>query len=174
MIKVLFAGEGGQGVQVIAEILAKAAFNECQFASCIPNFGVEQRGGISLAFVAIDNQPIVYPKFEKADILAILSDRSFERVKPYLNSETEVILSPAVTQKKIPKVSRAIHLRGGPDRPPRAWNILVLGKVNRKGKIVSQASLIKAMDERFARQFKKNPELKELDLRALKEGSLKG
>ena len=52
--------------------------------------------------------------------------------------------------------------------PPKVWNILVLGKVNEIGRLVSRESLIKAMEERFAKQFKKNPKLKELDLKALK------
>ncbi|PIU02197.1 ketoisovalerate oxidoreductase, partial [Candidatus Shapirobacteria bacterium CG09_land_8_20_14_0_10_49_15] len=56
-MKIIFAGEGGQGVQVIAEILAKAAFWDGQPSLYIPNFGVEQRGGVSLAFVVIDQTP---------------------------------------------------------------------------------------------------------------------
>lgn len=159
MTKILIAGEGGQGVQVIAEILAKAAFLDDKKALYIPNFGVEQRGGVSLAFVVIDNKPVVYPKFEKADILAILADRSIERVRRYINKRTKIVLGPAVE----------FHLRGGLDTPPRVWNILVLGKVNQISNLVSLKSLIEAMNERFAKQFAKNPELKELDLKALNQ-----
>jgi len=164
-MKILFAGEGGQGVQAIAEILAKAAFQEKKYASYIPNFGVEQRGGVSLAFVIIDRQPIVYPKFEKADILALLSNRSIERTKRYIEKKTKIILSPAVTKKfKIENLKLKIdHLS------PRVWNVAVLGRVNKIGKLVTEKSLIKAMDERFARQFKKRPELRKLDLEALKQ-----
>src|SRR4030042_2172131 len=95
-MKILFAGEGGQGVQVIAEILAQAAIKQGKKATYIPNFGVEQRGGVSLAFVIIDHQPIVYPKFEKADILAVLSERSWDRVEQYLNTKTKVIRGPGM------------------------------------------------------------------------------
>jgi 2-oxoglutarate ferredoxin oxidoreductase subunit gamma len=169
MIKVLIAGEGGQGIQAIAEILAKAAFNEKKYVLYIPNFGVEQRGGVSLAFVVIDKNPVVYPKFEKADILAILSGRSWERVKNYVEEKTKIIFGPAVTRKGLPKVSIGFHLRGVPGRTPRVWNILVLGRVNQVGKIVSLKNLIAAMDERFSRQFEKNPELRKLDIKALTE-----
>lgn len=166
-MKILFVGEGGQGVQVVAEILAKAAFRENKKALYIPNFGVEQRGGVSLAFVVIDTKPVVYPKFEKADILAILSDRSWERVKNYVDEKTKVIFGPAVIRKGLPEVQRGIHLRGV-NFLARAWNILVLGKVNQVGNLVSLKNLIEAMDERFARQFQKNPELREQDIKALK------
>lgn len=156
-MKVLFAGEGGQGVQVIAEILAKAAHEQGKKATYIPNFGVEQRGGISLAFVVIDDQPVVYPKFEKADILAVLSERSWKRIESYIDSKTMVIKGPAMKDGLQSKL------------PPQVWNIVVLGKVNRQGKMVDQESLIKAMEERFARQFKLKPELRELDFQALAE-----
>jgi len=170
MIKVLIAGEGGQGVQVITEILAKAAFLEGKKSLYIPNFGVEQRGGVSLAFVVIDEKPVVYPKFARADFLAILADRSWERVKDYVDQKTKIILGPATKKEDLPKVAYLFHLRGG-SLPPKVWNILVLGKINKVGKIVSQESLIEALDQRFAKQFEKNPELKRLDLKALQEVS---
>lgn len=163
-MKILFAGEGGQGVQVIAEILAKASFFEGKHALHIPNFGTELRGGISLAFVTVNDQPVVYPKFEKADILAILAGRSLPRVKQYLASQTKVILGPAVSGPV-----RAEEIKVKSDHcPPKTWNMAVLGKVNQVGKIVSFSSLVKAMDERFAGQFRRNPNLRNQDLEALK------
>lgn len=155
MIKILIAGEGGQGIQVIAEILAKAAFFEGKKALYIPNFGVEQRGGVSLAFVVIDDKQVVYPKFEKADILAILSDRSWERVKDYVNPQTKIIKGAAVSGEKPSSL------------PIKVNNIVVLEKINREGKIVRKENLVKVLEERFAKQFEKNPELRKLDLEAL-------
>jgi 2-oxoglutarate ferredoxin oxidoreductase subunit gamma len=156
-MKILFAGEGGQGVQVIAEILAKAANEQGKKATYIPNFGVEQRGGISLAFVIIEDLPIVYPKFKKADVLAVLSERSWDRVEPYVDSKTIVVKGPA--------------MRNGlqSNSSPQVWNIVVLGKVNRLGKIVEDKFLIKAMEDRFAKQFKIKSDLRELDIQALNE-----
>lgn len=154
-LKILFAGEGGQGVQAIGEILAMAAIEEGKKALIIPNFGVEQRGGVSLAFVTVDQKPIDYPKFEKADILAILSDRCFERIKSHQGKKTILVKGPAVKGGLKTKL------------PPKVWNILVLGEVNRLGKVVKKESLKKAMDKRFQNWFKKNPELRELDFQAL-------
>lgn len=158
-MKVLFAGEGGQGVQVIAEILAKAAITEGKHATYIPNFGVEQRGGVSLAFVTIKSEPIVYPKFEKADILAVLSERSWGRIRQYQDPKTKVIKGPAARDGLVSNL------------PPKVWNIVVLGRVNKEARIVKTESLIEAMEERFARQFKRNPELKKIDIEALTEVS---
>lgn len=90
-MKILIAGEGGQGIQTAGQVLAKAAFEEGKKVLYIPNFGVEQRGGASIAFVVIDKNPVVYPKFEKADILVILSERIRERVIRYQGPKTKVI-----------------------------------------------------------------------------------
>lgn len=90
-MKILIAGEGGQGIQTAAQVLAQAAFEEGKSVLYIPNFGVEQRGGVSLAFVVIDSQPVVYPKFEKADILVVLSPRAMERIKTYQSPQTKLI-----------------------------------------------------------------------------------
>lgn len=91
VLKITIAGEGGQGVQSIAEILALAANGLGKVALYIPNFGVEQRGGVSIAFVQISDGQIGFPKFQKADILIPLSPRSVARTKQYAGPQTTYI-----------------------------------------------------------------------------------
>lgn len=160
-MNILFAGEGGQGIQAIAEILSLASFWEEKSVLYIPNFGVEQRGGVSLAFVVIDNNKVVYPKFQTADFAIILAQRSFKRIKPYIKlGYTRQFLGPAVT--------------GGikSDLPSKVWNVLMLGLLNRQAKIVKKESLIKAIEQRFKNLFAKKPELRELDMKALNNEKL--
>lgn len=90
-IRIAIAGEGGQGVQSIAEILAEAANEMGKEALYIPNFGVEQRGGVSIAFVQIGDGQIGAPKFQKADILIPLSPRSVARTKQYAGKNTTYV-----------------------------------------------------------------------------------
>lgn len=85
------AGEGGQGIQVVGEILAAAAYRSGLESLYIPNFGVEQRGGASIAFVQVSEHPIGAPKFEHADIMAVLSRRAFERTRMHQGPDTVVI-----------------------------------------------------------------------------------
>jgi len=125
---------------------------------------VEQRGGVSLAFLIIDDQQPVYPKFGKADILAIFSDRSLARVDSHLGKNTKIILTPAVS--KDVKLSGEIF-RIGDQFSYKVWNVLVLGKTVALTKLVDKKILKEAMNERFARWFAKNPKLKKLDHEAL-------
>ncbi|TAN33631.1 hypothetical protein EPN28_02390 [Patescibacteria group bacterium] len=83
LFKILIAGDGGQGVQTMAEIISKAAFQNNKHVSFVPNYGLEQRGGASLAFIQISDRDIVYPKFSKPDILVLMSEQARERAKLY-------------------------------------------------------------------------------------------
>lgn len=156
-MKILLAGEGGQGVQLAAEVLSLAAFLEGKPASMIPNFGVEQRGGVSLAFVVIGDEAS-YPKFEKADILAIFCDRAIERVNSYIGSKTKVIYGPAVTSKPALKTTL----------PQRVWNMVILGKIIALSGVVKKESIKKSLEKKLAKKFSQNPSLKKLNFEALK------
>lgn len=88
LVKIVIAGEGGQGVQSIADILAEAGNEEGLEALYIPNFGIEQRGGVSVAFVQIADNLIGSPKFEKGDVVVALSERAVNRVKCHVGMNT--------------------------------------------------------------------------------------
>ncbi|MEK7189607.1 MAG: 2-oxoacid:acceptor oxidoreductase family protein, partial [Patescibacteria group bacterium] len=83
ILKILLAGDGGQGIQLLADIICRAAIDKGLYATSIPNYGLEQRGGVSLAFIQISDKEIVYPKFTKPDILLVMSEQARERVKNY-------------------------------------------------------------------------------------------
>lgn len=82
-IKILLAGDGGQGIQTMANLLTQTAFANDFYVSDIPNFGLEQRGGVSLAFLQISHDQITYPKFTEPDILLIMSEQARERSARY-------------------------------------------------------------------------------------------
>ena len=100
LIKIAIAGEGGQGVQSIAEILAEAANEAGKNALYIPNFGVEQRGGVSIAYVQINDAEIGFPKFQKADILIPVSPRAVERTAMYAGKDTIYIYDNSLVDHK--------------------------------------------------------------------------
>lgn len=90
-IKLLLAGDGGQGVQLLADVICHSVIEHGFFAASIPNYGLEQRGGASLSFVQVGRQEIVYPKFVRPDILLIMSEQARERTKQYQFSETKIL-----------------------------------------------------------------------------------
>lgn len=114
-INILISGEGGLGAQIIGETLVKAIHSSGKYTSYMPNFGVEQRGGVSLAFLQISNKPIIYPKFESADIIIVMSDRSIPAVEKYIVENTLLIFDSSnidneVLQQLRDKVLKSLNL----------------------------------------------------------------
>jgi len=86
MLKILLAGDGGQGIQLLSHIICESAFHLGLEVTHIPNYGLEQRGGVSLAFIKIGKEKIVYPKFRQADLMLIMSPQAEERTLSYVDS----------------------------------------------------------------------------------------
>lgn len=77
-------------MQLMANIVCSAALDIGLDASLIPNYGLEQRGGSSLAFVQLSDAAIVYPKFSRADMVVIMSAPARKRIANYTLNGTQV------------------------------------------------------------------------------------
>lgn len=177
LTKLVLAGEGGQGVQTVGEILAAAAYNAGREALYIPNFGVEQRGGVSVAFVQVDDAPIPAPKFRTADMAVALSDRAVERVAPYLGPQTTLVYDtsigepdPAVTSRAARTVALPAVETAHRELHPRVFNMIVLGTVLGLAPVVPEKAVSAAVEEELGYKFVTRPELRELNYRALERG----
>lgn len=89
-LKILLAGDGGQGIQLMSDLICESVFLNGKNVTFIPNYGLEQRGGVSLAFIQISDGEINYPKFTQADILIIMSNQAELRTKRYADVAREV------------------------------------------------------------------------------------
>jgi 2-oxoglutarate ferredoxin oxidoreductase subunit gamma len=154
-MKILIAGEGGQGVQLIAEVLARTAYKLSKYSLYIPNFGVEQRGGVSIAFVQIDSHPIAYPKFKEADFMVLMCQRAKERVRPHLGKTTHVISLFELAQI---------------DFPPRVHNVFVLGMLLKKIGLLSLTAVENTLDEILQKKSVKDEGIIKVNFEALKAG----
>lgn len=90
----------------MAETLALAAFRSGLNALYIPNFGIEQRGGVSLAMIQVSPGRIGSPKFLKADLVAALSERALARTGQYRGPETTVLYDSSLVEA--PEVSDSV------------------------------------------------------------------
>ncbi|MFZ5650635.1 MAG: 2-oxoacid:acceptor oxidoreductase family protein [Bacillota bacterium] len=177
-VKIILAGEGGQGVQSVAEIIAEAANEEGREALYIPNFGVEQRGGVSVAYLQIGDQPIGSPKFLTADIVIALSDRAIYRTRQYVGPETVFVYDAGieVPQQDIPdnaqKVLAIPALQvANEELNPRVFNVIIMGAVVRATKVVTAERAKDAIEKKLGYKFEKNPKLRELNFKAIDRGA---
>ena len=179
-VKIAIAGEGGQGVQAIAKILTEAAYEDGKEVLYIPNFGVEQRGGVSVAFVQISDEKISALKFQKANTVIALSARAVRRTMQYVDGNTVFIYDASVTglddelaalEKTAKKVlaipalaivSNELH--------PRVFNMLIMGAVIGATKVVPLPSAFRALEHNLADKFQKDPSLRDMNTKAIERG----
>jgi len=179
LTKIVLAGEGGQGIQTVAEILAQAADSEGRESLYIPSFGVEQRGGASIAYVQVGDVPPPSPRFAKADIMVILSDRAVLSTKRFMSPETVYVYDSSFVDPALidfeKEVKRLVAIPATEiakrDLSARVFNIIILGALVAATKVISKATAQAAIDKLFGKKFKTNPELRDLNYRALDVGT---
>lgn len=164
-------------MQAVAEILAEAAYEGGCQVLYIPAFGVEQRGGVSLAFLQIGDKPVGSPKFEKGDIVIALSDRAVLRTRQYVGPETIFVYDNHVDvhEEDLPQeAARILSIPGvetaKQELHPRVFNVMIMGTVIEATEVVSMAEAKKALEKRLGHKFEQDPKLRELNFRALERG----
>jgi len=179
MIRILLAGEGGQGVQTVAKILVEAVQASGKKTSYIPSFGVEQRGGVSLSYIQIDNKTIPYPRFEQAEIVVAFCDRAIESIKHYLTDESLFIfdcsaISNASLQPIKNKVKRYLGLPAQQiaqsKYSTKALNMIFLGALAAQLKEINFTKVEEALFKTLGDKLN-DPKIKNMNLGALHEGA---
>jgi pyruvate ferredoxin oxidoreductase gamma subunit len=85
MIEIRIHGRGGQGNVVAAYLVAMAAFEEGLHGQAFPNFGAERRGAPVMAFVRINDQPILQRNQVNAPDFLIIQDQALLHVPGVLH-----------------------------------------------------------------------------------------
>lgn len=179
MIKILLAGEGGQGVQTVAKIITIAAQKSGKKTSYIPSFGVEQRGGVSLSYIQIDSEPIPYPRFEQAEIIMAFCDRAIPVIEKFIKEDTLLIydnsaINDDVLEKIKPKVKNYLGVSAQSLAQERfstkVLNIIFLGALANQMKDISFANLEAALTETLGAKMAADENIKKMNFAALQEG----
>ena len=155
--RILIAGTGGQGVQVIAKLFAEAAAEEGRELIYTASYSGVQRGGDSTANLIVSDRPIGAPMILPGEITALLalSNEALTKYESYLAPGAVLILSTSsVTRKperedlRIETIdAAALATRAG---SPRAANLAALGALLRCRPVVSPALIEKQISQVFA------------------------
>ncbi|MCX6797820.1 MAG: 2-oxoacid:acceptor oxidoreductase family protein [Candidatus Falkowbacteria bacterium] len=187
MIQIRIHGRGGQGVVTAAELVAIAAFNEGKYTQAFPVFGVERTGAPIQSFVRISDQVIsTREQIYEPDILIIQDQTLLTGVNVFSGSDskTQVIINSALSPAQIyQNIKKNNQTKGWPKLLIKEKNIftspateialeifkknlvntVILGALARYTKLITLASIKKAIAVKFA---DKNPELVSLNMRA--------
>ena len=140
--KILLSGDGGQGIQLISKAVCQTAFENDFHVTSIPNYGLEQRGGVSLNFIQVSDEKLVYPKFTTADLLLVLSPQARDRTKAYVGKDTIVL---DVDDYKEKMREHGVQRRG--------YNLFFLGMITnilKKESIVTSEKIFALLEKKLS------------------------
>jgi 2-oxoglutarate ferredoxin oxidoreductase subunit gamma len=174
--KILIAGEGGQGIQALAHVFVRAAFDAGLNVVYLPNFGVEQRGGVSLGFLQIGRGEIGFPKFDKADIIINMRDRAIDRVNEYVGDKTlyiydsDLITGSQLRDVAAEKLAVPATSKAAEKLTPQVFNMILAGALLTELPILSRKFVDESLEQQFALKYKKKPQLRNLNKKAIDLG----
>lgn len=174
--RIIISGEGGQGVLSIAKIIAYAAWEQGKQSLYVPFFSTEKRGGISIAYAQIADEPIPFPKFHKADLWVVLSQRAVDRIYDYLDDRTTVIANTYLVKdlsrikKWSPYEVDAATIAKEQLKKPRTFNMVMMGAMLNFIPGLTTEGFGKALDKTFKDKYVKDPALRELNEKAVTIG----
>ncbi len=132
MKEIMFAGIGGQGVILSANIVARAAVKQGFYAAQSQAYGSESRGTSTRAEVVVAEGFVEFPHVEHADIFVAMAEIGVDMFAPKAADHALVITDSSVFEMKnsvggkhipIPATKMSIEKFG----KPLFANIIVLG-----------------------------------------------
>lgn len=157
------------GVVLSSVILGKAAIYDNKNAIQTQSYGPEQRGTrVKSDLIISDSDHISYPTEGKVDILVAFGNDAFQFYKDkvkktgiyFINSDLIKDINPTNFYNLIPASSIADELKNN-----RLINIIMLGALIKKTRIVSEKAIIKSISDSVPSRFK------ELNIKAYERGN---
>lgn len=180
--KIVICGEGGQGVLSIAKTVAYAAWLQGKKSVYVPYFSTEKRGGVSIAYAQIGDEDISFPKFSKADVWVVMSQRAIDRIFDLLDDgssgqpASQIICNSTLVkdisriEKWTPHMVDAGNIAKLQLKKPRTFNMVVMGAMVALIPTIERESFGKALEKTFKDKYEKDSSLKALNQKAFDMG----
>jgi len=167
MIKIRICGFGGQGILLAGEILGTAAVIDGKNAVEMGSYGAEARGTITISDVIISDGKISFPIIDNCDILIAMSQQALNANVKILKKEGILIIDEDLTRVPKELEERALKIKAtriAEEKYNRiVANMIILGFLASKMKIVSIEALKEAVKQKVTRMI-------EMNLAAIDEG----
>lgn len=89
--EILFLGIGGDGVQLISNLLSNAVNDLNYKVSNFYIYGSQVRGGESTVVIKISDEEIINPIYSSPDFVVVLNDTYIDKYKEDFNKNTKII-----------------------------------------------------------------------------------
>ncbi len=153
--KVICAGFGGQGVMSMGQLLTYAGMLEDKNVSWVPSYGPEMRGGTANCAVIVSDEEIGSPVItDDADVAIIMNLPSLIKFEKDVRPGGKIFINESLISKKVERNDiEAYYIDANKIAAdignPKAANLVMLGAVLGKQKIVDPESILEAFKKVF-------------------------
>lgn len=168
--EVIIAGVGGQGNVSCGIIIGKAATcYEDKFVTMTYSYGTEARGTFARTDVLVGNYFIDFYECQKPDVILILHDKAYPKIKNKIVEETVVVINQNEVEHIdkdlgrtfiLPLSDMAIEIGSS-----QVINTIALAFIVAKTEFLSKTSLVKAVQSEYS-----DSKIVKLNEKALKYG----
>ncbi|MCS7097070.1 MAG: 2-oxoacid:acceptor oxidoreductase family protein [Candidatus Methanomethylicia archaeon] len=167
MMKIRICGFGGQGILLMGEILGAAAVIDGKNASEVGSYGAEVRGTTTVSDVIISEKKINYPLIDKCDILIAMSQQALNSNIHIVKENGVIIIDEDLVKVPEEFKGRVMKIKATKIAEEKydkiVANMIILGYLVSKTKIVTPEALKNAVKERIRRMI-------DINLKAIDEG----
>lgn len=161
-------GFGGQGVMVLGQLLAYGGIYEKRFATWLPSYGPEMRGGTANCSVVISDDEVSSPFVSQADLVAALNQPSIDKFESYVKPGGILVYNKDITLYRgtrndiavLPISANSLAAEAGSEK---VMNVVVLGAVVAVCDFISNETAIRVIRDKLG---KKKPEFLDMNLKA--------
>ena len=171
MIRILLAGQGGQGVLSVGKMLAEGGLREGKEVSYLPAYGPEMRGGTANCSVVISEEEIASPLCNEPDVLVAMNGPSFHKFTPRVRPGGIVLVNGSLSDCYAGREDVAVYDIPANDLALEAGDIrsannVILGALCALTHVVTDKSVLNCFNEKFVGR----PALIEINRRAFALG----
>ena len=157
---IAFTGAGGQGVISMGIILADSAVEHGKYASYVPRYGSEQRGGNAKCCVIIDDNEVVSPMVSKYGILIAMNQPSYNTFLPELEEGGVLIynssqVKPSETRDDVTFIAVPADDIAEELGSPKVANVIMSGALLGVTGLIDPEDFSKSLDRKFASKGEK-------------------
>lgn len=150
--QVILAGFGGQGMLLAGQLLAYAGLAENKNVSWLPSYGPEMRGGTANCCVIVSDEEVGSPIVTEADTVIVMNRPSLDKYESYVKKGGLLIINSTLIDKKAERNDIEVLYVPANDLAEQAGsvkaaNMVVLGTYLQKTKVVSERSVIAALEK---------------------------
>ena len=167
------SGSGGQGVMSAGIMIAQTAVSAGKYATFLPEYGPEQRGGSAKCTVVVNDEEIISPLMAKCDTLITMNEQSYKKFNASLKAggiliaNTSRVLSEItredITVVRVPADDLAVELGN-----IKCANIILIGAlIGADAGIITEEAMLNSLEAKFG---SKKKEVLELNKVALEKG----